>query len=143
MFSFLSGKMVRKYNESLSAIQEMQAGTGIYKVDDMEFGRRLAVDRELELPGPDGKIPGREINVVWDESSNFVIYPTLIGIKGLIAYLIKTPDFTDCEIVVNTVTSRVARLLGKDETVRWLNLSLYQGAPAKKGFTTVVRYCVF
>lgn len=39
--------------------------------------------------------------------------------------------------VVNTVTNRVVRLLGKDETVRWMNLSLYQGAPAKKGITTV------
>jgi peptidylprolyl isomerase domain and WD repeat-containing protein 1 len=38
---------------------------------------------------------------------------------------------------VNTVTNRVVRLLGKDETVRWMNLSLYQGAPAKKGITTV------
>lgn len=76
--------MTRKYDESLSAIQEMQqAGTAIYKVDDMEFGRRLAVDRELELPGPDGKVPGREINVVWDESGNFVIYPNLLGIKGM------------------------------------------------------------
>ena len=33
-----------------------QAGTAIHRVDDMEFGRRLAVDRELELPGPDGKL---------------------------------------------------------------------------------------
>lgn len=41
--------------------------------------------------------------------------------------------------MVNTVTNRVVRLLGKDEVVRWLNLSLYQGAPAKKGFTTMVR----
>ena len=39
--------------------------------------------------------------------------------------------------VVNTVTNRVVRLLGKDESVRWMNLSLYQGAPAKKGVTTV------
>jgi peptidylprolyl isomerase domain and WD repeat-containing protein 1 len=38
---------------------------------------------------------------------------------------------------VNTVTNRVVRLLGKDETVRCMNLSLYQGAPAKKGITTV------
>lgn len=41
--------------------------------------------------------------------------------------------------VVNTVTNRVARLLGKDETVRWMHLTLYQGAPAKKGRTTAVR----
>ena len=89
VFSFLSGKMTRKYDESLSAIQEMQqAGTAIYKVDDMEFGRRLAVDRELELPGPDGNIPGREINVAWDESSNFIIYPTLLGIKGMLCLTI-------------------------------------------------------
>lgn len=59
-----------------------QAGTAVYKVEDMEFGRRLALERELELPGPDNKIPGRWINAVWDESGAFVIYPTLLGIKG-------------------------------------------------------------
>ncbi|KAF8133869.1 hypothetical protein EV363DRAFT_1430397 [Boletus edulis] len=121
IFSFLSGKLTRKYDESLAAIQEMQqAGTAVYKVEDMEFGRRLAVERELEMPGPDGRIPGMWSNVVWDESGAFVIYPTLLGIK-----------------VVNTVTNRVARLLGKDEAVRWMNLTLYQGAPAKKGLTTL------
>lgn len=60
-----------------------QAGTAVYKVEDMEFGRRLAVERELEMPGPDGRIPGMWSNVVWDESGAFVIYPTLLGIKGL------------------------------------------------------------
>ncbi|GJE98402.1 peptidyl-prolyl cis-trans isomerase [Phanerochaete sordida] len=120
IFSFLKGKMTRRYDESLDAIQEMQqAGTAIYKVEDMEFGRRLAVERELELPGPDGRIPGMWINAIWDESGSFVLYPTLLGIK-----------------VVNTVTNRVVRLMGKDETVRWMHLTLYQGAPAKKGLTT-------
>lgn len=32
----------------------------------------------------------------------------------------------------------MAKLLGKDEVVRWMNLALYQGAPAKKGITTMV-----
>ncbi|EJF63476.1 hypothetical protein DICSQDRAFT_83176 [Dichomitus squalens LYAD-421 SS1] len=121
IFSFLSGKMARKYDESLAAIQEMQqAGTAIYKVEDMEFGRRLAAERELELPGTDDRIPGMWINAIWDESGSFVIYPTLLGIK-----------------FVNTVTNRVVRLLGKDETVRFMHLTLYQGAPAKKGLTTL------
>jgi len=121
IFSFLTGKMTRKYDESLAAIGEMQqAGTAVYRVEDMEFGRRLAVEKDIELPGPDGKVPGAWINAVWDESGAFVLYPTLLGIK-----------------VVNTVTNRVVRLLGKDETVRWMNLSLYQGAPAKQGITTV------
>ena len=41
-------------------------------------------------------------------------------------------------LVVNTVTNKVARLLGKDETVRWMNLAIYQGQPAKKSLNTVV-----
>ncbi|TFK61387.1 hypothetical protein BDN72DRAFT_965195 [Pluteus cervinus] len=121
IFSFLAGKLTRKYDESLAAIQDMQqAGTAVYKVEDMEFGRRLAVERELELPGPDGRVPARWSNAIWDETGAFVLYPTLLGIK-----------------VVNTVTNRVAKVLGKDESVRWMNLSLYQGQPKKTGITTM------
>ncbi|KAF8755141.1 Cyclophilin type peptidyl-prolyl cis-trans isomerase/CLD [Rhizoctonia solani] len=117
IFNTLTGKMTRRYDESLTAIQEMQqAGTASHKLDDMEFGRRLAVEREIEK---DPKVLST-ISAVWDESGTMVLYPTLVGIK-----------------VVNTVTNRVVRLLGKDETGRWLNLALYQGAPAKKGITTM------
>jgi len=139
VFSFLSGKLHRKYDESLAAIQEMQqAGTAVYKVEDMEFGRRLAVERELEVPGPDGRIPGRWSSAIWDESGAFIIYPSLLGIKGELSFCHDLSVITDASSqVVNTVTNRVARLLGKDEVVRWLNLSLYQGAPAKKGLSTM------
>ena len=40
--------------------------------------------------------------------------------------------------MVNTVTNKVARLLGKDETVRWMNLAIYQGQPSKKSLNTMV-----
>ena len=40
--------------------------------------------------------------------------------------------------MVNTVTNKVARLLGKDETVRWMNLTIYQGQPSKKSLNTLV-----
>lgn len=78
----------------MGAIQEMQqAGTAIYKVDDMEFGRRLAVERELEKDmGVSGggedvvRAAGRTMNAVWDESGNFVIYPTMLGIKGTLLH---------------------------------------------------------
>ncbi|KAG8701653.1 hypothetical protein FRC09_005212 [Ceratobasidium sp. 395] len=117
IFNTLTGKMTRRYDESLTAIQEMQqAGTSAHKLDDMEFGRRLAVEREIEK---DPRVLA-SISAVWDESGTLVLYPTLVGIK-----------------VVNTVTNRVVRLLGKDETGRWLNLALYQGAPAKKTLTTI------
>ncbi|CAJ0636277.1 3972_t:CDS:2, partial [Entrophospora sp. SA101] len=69
--------MTRKYDESLSVISEMQqAGTTIYKLDDMEFGRRLAVERELEKT-----LQASTMNAVFDESGNFIIYPTMLGIK--------------------------------------------------------------
>ena len=78
---------MRKYDESLEAVQEMQqAGTTVYRVEDMEFGRRLAVERELELPEPDGRVPGRWCNAIWDESGAFILYPTLLGIKGVLLF---------------------------------------------------------
>ena len=59
-----------------------QAGTAVHRVEDMEFGRRLAVERELELEDAEGRVPARWSNAVWDESGCFVIYASLLGIKG-------------------------------------------------------------
>ncbi|SCV68228.1 BQ2448_349 [Microbotryum intermedium] len=124
-FNFLTGKLHRAYDESLTATQEMQqAGTAGVKMDSMEFGRRLATERELEKGAMEAVLENRSgFSVgapVWDEGGKFVIYPTMLGIK-----------------VVNTVTNKVSRMLGKDETVRYLNLALYQGVPPKKGITTL------
>lgn len=83
MYNFLTAKLARTYDESLTAISEMQqAGTAVYQLDDMDFGRRLALDRELERDesGPGGAL--RTANAVWDESGNFLMYPTMLGIKG-------------------------------------------------------------
>ncbi|KAI9488051.1 peptidyl-prolyl cis-trans isomerase cyp15 [Zychaea mexicana] len=116
VFKFLTGKMYRKYDESIQVISEMQqAGTAIHKVDDMEFGRRLAVERELEKSAA-----ASFVNAVFDESNNFIVYATLLGIK-----------------IVNILTNKVARLIGKSETHRFLNVALYQGAPKKKGVYTL------
>lgn len=121
-----------------------QAGTAVHRVEDMEFGRRLAVERELELPGPDGNVPGRWSNAVWDESGAFIIYPSLLGIKSKHTYSYASlAQSQRIFTVVNVVTNRVVSLLGKDEAVRFLNVSLYQGAPAKKTITTLVRRNVF
>jgi hypothetical protein len=49
-----------------------------------------------------------------------------------------TRRMTDELVVVNIVTNKVSRLLGKEENGRWLNLALYQGAPKKKGMLTTV-----
>ncbi|GMK55580.1 hypothetical protein CspeluHIS016_0206360 [Cutaneotrichosporon spelunceum] len=116
IFNTLTGKLNRTYDESLEAASEMQqAGTAVFKLEDMDFGRRLAIERELDrdYSGPGGAL--RTANAVWDESGNMLIYATLLGIK-----------------VVNTVTNKVVRVIGKDESLRFLNLALFQGAPGKQ-----------
>ena len=116
IFDFATGKLYRTYDESLATLTDMQqAGTALQKLEDVEFGRRLAVERELENPALQTKI-----NVIFDESSNFIMYGSILGIK-----------------VINTLTNRVAKVYAKDEPFRSLNLTLYQGQPQKKGVVTV------
>jgi peptidylprolyl isomerase domain and WD repeat-containing protein 1 len=92
-----------------------QAGTAIQKLDDVEFGRRLAVERELESPAVRSRI-----NVIFDETGHFILYGSILGTK-----------------VINTLTNRVVKVYGKEELFRTLNLALYQGQPEKKGVITV------
>ncbi|CAK43767.1 hypothetical protein CBS115989_4918 [Aspergillus niger] len=116
VFDFATGKLYRKYDESLNTITAMQqAGTAIYQLDELEFGRRLAVERELENP-----ITKPKINVLFDESGHFILYGSLYGIK-----------------CINTYTNRVVRVYAKEEPFRSLNLAMYQGQPQKKGVVTV------
>ena len=116
IFDFPTGKLSRTYDESLQTITDMQqAGTALQRLDDVEFGRRLAVERELENPALTNKI-----NVIFDESGNFIIYGSILGMK-----------------VINTLTNRVVKVYGKEEPFRSLNLALYQGQPQKKGVVTV------
>lgn len=116
VFEFATGKLHRTYDESLQVIEEMQqAGTALQKLDQVEFGRRLAIEREVESPAHRTKA-----NVIFDESGHFIIYGSIAGIK-----------------VLNTYTNQVVKVFGKDEPFRALNLAIYQGAPQKKGVTTV------
>ena len=115
VFDFATGKLYRTYDESILTLTEMQqAGTALQKLDDVEFGRRLAVERELENPAIQYKI-----NVIFDESGHFILYGSLLGTK-----------------VINTFTNRVVKVYGRDEPFRSLNLALYQGQPQKKGVVT-------
>jgi len=114
-----TGKMIRKYDESLDVINEMQqTGQKLYKLDDMEFGRRLAGERVLTKSSQPNCM-----NAVFDESGHFLIYPTIFGIK-----------------IVNMHSNKVVRLIGKSEPQRFMNVALYQGAPKKKSNMTMVSH---
>ncbi|KAJ1954509.1 Peptidyl-prolyl cis-trans isomerase cyp15, partial [Dispira parvispora] len=111
VFRFATGKLIRKYDESLERISEMQSTSPeAHKLDAMELGRRLALDREL------AKSPQvATANAVFDQSGHFLLYPTLLGIK-----------------MVNIVTNKAVVLLGKSEPNRFLNMALYQGLPQRQ-----------
>ncbi|KAK1435088.1 hypothetical protein QVD17_00848 [Tagetes erecta] len=112
IFWYRTGKLRRVYDESLENAQDLQrSDVPLYRLEAIDFGRRMAVEREIEktenVPQP---------NAVFDESSNFIIYPTLLGIK-----------------IVNLHTNKVARILGKVENNdRFLRIALYQGDQSSK-----------
>ena len=115
IFDFATGKLYRTYDEAIMTLTEMQqAGTALQKLEDVEFGRRLATERDLEQA-----VMRPKINVIFDESGHFILYGSLLGIKA-----------------INTLTNRVIKVFGKDEPFRALNLAIYQGAPQKKGIVT-------
>ncbi|KAF2499197.1 peptidyl-prolyl cis-trans isomerase-like protein [Lophium mytilinum] len=116
IFDFKSGRLYRTYDESIETISEMQqAGTAIQTLEDAEFNRKLAVEKELDTAAVRSRI-----NVIFDETGNFILYGSILGTK-----------------VLNTLTNRVVKVYGKDEPFRALNLALYQGQPEKKGIVTV------
>ncbi|KAF2015928.1 hypothetical protein BU24DRAFT_391247 [Aaosphaeria arxii CBS 175.79] len=116
VFDFASGKLYRTYDESIETITQMQqAGTALTKLEDIEFGRRLGVEQDLDNP-----LIRPRMNVIFDETGNFILYGSMYGVK-----------------VLNTLTNRVVKVYGQEEPFRPLHLALYQGQPEKKGVVTV------
>lgn len=109
VFRLKNCKLRCTLDESLQAAQALQRKGGeSFKLDEIDFGRRFAIEKELEQ----SKAPA---NAVFDESGEFLLVPSLMGVK-----------------VVDLATGNVPRVLGKHEsTVRPLRISLFQGTPKK------------
>ncbi|CAG4947959.1 unnamed protein product [Colias eurytheme] len=103
IFHFLTGKLHKVLDESLQRYQELQHQT--QQLPNMEFGRRMATERELEKSDA-----AQLANIVFDTSGHFVAYATMLGVK-----------------LVNLTTNRCAATLGKPENLRALHLALFQG----------------
>lgn len=78
VFHFTTGKLYRIYDEALATVTEMQQQTKhpLLKLDNMEFGRRVAIEREIEK----SEFIYSQ-NAAFDESGHFLLYPSLLGIK--------------------------------------------------------------
>ncbi len=77
VFWFGSGQLRRVYDESLEAAAELQrSDSALARLDPIDFGRRVAIEKELIS---DAAAPPQ--NAIFDDSGNFVLYATLLGIK--------------------------------------------------------------
>lgn len=110
MFDFKSGKIKRKYDESVASYQRQAA---VNKSDvpssTIDMGRKIAIERELDATPELLK----QCTLTFDESGNFLVFGSLAGIK-----------------ILNIVTNVVTRTLGSNESgERFLGAALYQGTP--------------
>ena len=124
LFKLLTGKQMFVIDESLAHYTQLQqvhcsyilfmrcdvycCGLQVKQVmPAMEFGKKVSVEKEIAKAGC-----AKFGNILFDESGNFLVYSSLLGIK-----------------LVNTVTHKVSRLLGQREHLRPLALALFQGRP--------------
>lgn len=120
IFDFPTAKLHRTYDESiatLTTLQQTLPATSSMRLEDVDFGRRLAVERDIDSKTPSSII---QPSVIFDETGYFIIYGSMVGIK-----------------VINTVTNKCVKNFGKDDGFRAINLALYQGAPRRKEVMTI------
>ncbi|KAF2365092.1 Cyclophilin-type peptidyl-prolyl cis-trans isomerase domain, partial [Trinorchestia longiramus] len=101
VFKFLTGKLTRVFDESLDHVTELQHRKP--QIPTMEFGRRMAVERDVEKSGSFG-------NLVYDASGYLLLYPTILGVK-----------------VLNLHTNRLVRTIARPENFRVQQIALFQG----------------
>uniref|UniRef100_A0A7S1KV78 peptidylprolyl isomerase n=1 Tax=Alexandrium catenella TaxID=2925 RepID=A0A7S1KV78_ALECA len=113
IFRFATAKMFRAYDESLEMFTAAQSDPNMLDLhlDRFDFGRRIAVEKEMRKSTA---LMYQQAH--FDESCNFLIYPSMVGIK-----------------IVNIHTNKLVRVLGKvEQTERFLGVALFQPKPQKK-----------
>jgi peptidylprolyl isomerase domain and WD repeat-containing protein 1 len=127
-------------------------------MDPLDFGHRISLEKDLanataasfasflsrptssSKPPPSSSAPSGyrppPSNAIWDESSNFIIFPSLSGIKIFNVEDARGNDMSYAS--PEAVAARPSSLLsppaaaiigGVENTERFLSLSLYQGVP--------------
>ncbi|KAF8820290.1 peptidylprolyl isomerase domain-containing protein [Cardiosporidium cionae] len=113
IFRFSTGKLCRIYDESMDMYNIAQSDPLKMQLhlEKFDFGKRLAVEKELLKSS---SVSSQAL--VFDESSNFLLIPSLVGIK-----------------IINIINNKLSTIIGKSENnQRFLALGLYQGKLSKK-----------
>jgi len=105
VFKLLSGKLSSVIDESLNHYSELQQVKQL--LPPMEFGKKVSVEKDMARAGV-----LKFNNLVFDESSNFLLYSSFLGIK-----------------MINLTTQKAVRVFGQREHLRPLALTLFQGKP--------------
>ncbi|OAF68503.1 hypothetical protein A3Q56_03627 [Intoshia linei] len=103
IFNLKTCKIIMTIDES-DSINEQYLKV-LAQTTDMEIQRRIAVENEL------GKFSHLKYEMTFDESGNYLIYPTMIGVK-----------------FVDVHTGKCMRVLGQNENMRILTIALFQGS---------------
>ncbi|CAJ0960284.1 unnamed protein product, partial [Mesorhabditis belari] len=109
VFDVLTGKIEYLIDETMPKYIEQAKQNRNFGLQSMEWNRRLALEKDLDK---ERSTSFRFTNLVWDHSSNFLIYPSPIGIK-----------------VYNTVTHEVVRIIGREETMRFIAVTICRAVP--------------
>lgn len=112
VFNLLSGKLAKKYDESLEKLNEIQNDhNSSFRLEKMDFAKRMAVEREIDR---NSETINADSCITFDESGNILIYSSYIGIK-----------------FISLKSNRLLRLIGRPEMERFLQISLFQGKPQR------------
>eukprot|EP00039_Didymoeca_costata_P005214 m.79570 g.79570 ORF g.79570 m.79570 type:complete len:638 (-) comp12718_c0_seq2:600-2513(-) len=105
VFVVATGKLYRVYDESIDTIMASNKNS----IDISELGRISAEKELLKSPAI------RHETTLFDESGNFLMYPTMMGIK-----------------CVNIITNKCSRIIGKGDNIRCLRLAFHTGVAEKQ-----------
>ncbi|VDD92961.1 unnamed protein product [Enterobius vermicularis] len=108
IFNFETGKLFKVIDETLQSYIDQAKLNKNFGIQNMEWNRRMALERELDRD----ETTFQHLVICFDETSNFLLYPTPVGVK-----------------VLNLVTEEVTREIGKSENLRLIGVSLCRAVP--------------
>ena len=130
IFDFSTGRILVTIDDTLERYKRLEnevieedsaADIKAFKaLSAMEISRRLAVERDIDC------IPLHHMinrwTLIFDESDRFLFYPTMLGVQVIDVTKVRTLKRCKC-----------VRVLGRQENIRFLSVSMLQGVPIKRG----------
>nr|PVC51976.1 cyclophilin peptidyl-prolyl cis-trans isomerase protein [Theileria orientalis] len=116
IFRFETMKLYRVYDETVTmySVAQTDPNQSVLHFDSSDFLRRQSCENEIsKLTGE-----GEYTNLLFDSSSNYLMYPCMLGVK-----------------IVNIITNKLVRVIGKSEpSLRYMKISLLQHVVDKKRY---------